>query len=363
MMATTMKALQWDAKSEKLSMVEVPVPTVTNPFDVVVKVGFVGVCGSDLLVLRKIHPAAEKVILGHEFAGTVHAVGTMVSSLQVGDRVCVNPNGNCNGCRFCIRGQPHFCTTGKSAKNIRDLGIFWDGAMADFCMVPADQVFRIPDDMSIQQAVLCEPYSCVIHGYERISPLLPETRILILGAGIIGMLFAALFQHRGFPDVTVSEPSELRRKTVSRIGKGCRGVSPTELKSLSTEKDAEDVGFDVIVDTSGVPMATQQAIPLLRHGGKLLIFGCCPADKQLSFNPHDAWMKEITILTSRINPFCFPKAIGLVNNMAADYLSFEKLGVKVFSMHDYQDAIEMLKKGEITKALMEPSGLGECNNV
>eukprot|EP00058_Branchiostoma_floridae_P009095 XP_002594583.1 hypothetical protein BRAFLDRAFT_121731 [Branchiostoma floridae] len=274
-----MKALQWDAKSEQLSMVEAPVPTVTNPFDVVVKVGFVGVCGSDLLVLRKIHPAAEKVILGHEFAGTVHAVGTMVSSLKVGDRVCVNPNGNCNGCRFCIQGQPHFCITGKSAKNIRDLGIFWDGAMAEFCMVPADQVFRIPDDMSLQQAVLCEPYSCVIHGYERLGPLLPETRILILGAG------------------------------------------------------------------------------------KLLIFGCCPADKQLSFNPHDAWMKEITILASRINPFCFPKAIALVKNMAADYLSFDQLGVKVFFMNDYQDAIQKLKNGEITKALLEPSGPGESNNV
>jgi len=216
-----MKALQCFALKGELTLETVPAPIVNQPDDVLIKVGYAGLCGTDLHIMSGEFAVVgdKKVTISHEFAGTIVDLGSEASKkFKVGDRVGVDPNRPCHTCQFCVRGQVHFCQDG----GCRDAtGIFRDGGLAEMCCVPVEQVFLLPESVSLKSGALCEPLSCILHGWERLmakSPVQPDSRILITGAGIIGNLWVTMFHFHGFRDVTVSEPAVGRRKITEKLG-------------------------------------------------------------------------------------------------------------------------------------------------
>lgn len=118
-------------------------------------------------------------------------------------------------CAWCSSGDYHLCHT--SAIN-STVGIFKNGGWAAFCKVPAEQVFRLPANVSLQVGALCEPMSCLSHGWDRLQPVAMGSRILVQGAGIIGALWVSTLHHLGHRDIIVSEPNEARRAIIKKLG-------------------------------------------------------------------------------------------------------------------------------------------------
>lgn len=265
----------------------------------------------------------------------------------------VNPNSSCGKCHYCFKGKPHYCPTGGIRSTI---GLWRNGGWANFCRVPAAQVFPIPTQITLQAAVLVEPMSCILRGWDQLMPLPTDADILICGTGIIGLLFACLAHFSGYRRVVLSEVSEKRRSLASGLKLGYSVVHPDELDGVfkrAISKNEQSWGFDAIIDCTGAPKAIEQAFKWTRYGAIFVLFGCCPKNSQITLNPLDIAMKELKIIGSLINPFTFPRAIQVVQDMAEKYLNYDKIGVQLFKLENYMQALASLRKGQIAKAVFE----------
>lgn len=128
-------------------------------------------------------------------------------------------------------------------------------------------------------------------------------------------------------------------------------LTPDQLKK-NQQADPEYL-FDVVIDCSGFPPAVEHAVSLLRSGGKLCCFGVAPPHGKITVSPFDIYMKELTIHGVNVNPFSFPKAIGLLESMGDRYLSYQNLGIKTYSLKQYKEAIQTLRRGDIAKAIFK----------
>ncbi len=326
-----MKALQYKRPSQ-LSLVELPVPE-PGPDEVLIKVSHAGICGTDIHIMAEESPAAPEVVLGHEFSGTLAAMGNSVNHLREGQRVAVDPNNYCRRCDYCRIGKVHFC------RNLNPVGVFRDGAWAEYCLAPANQVYELPKDVTFQWGALCEPFSCILHGWEKIQPVSAQDTVLILGGGIIGILWGMLLKRYNFQNLTFSEPAENRRRILNNLS--FRTAAPKDVASSNEE-------FNLIIDCSGNPKAVQDAFAWLKPLGKFLLFGVCPATSQIQINPFQMFKKELTLIGSVINPFAFSGAIELIKQIQ---LPIENLGVQFYHLTEYHKAIEEVKSGRVTKGI------------
>ncbi|XP_065072385.1 uncharacterized protein LOC135696797 [Rhopilema esculentum] len=339
----------------QLSVITRPLAKQLGAKEVLIKVSYAGVCGTDLHILSGEFPVSKSaVVLGHEFCGVAEDVGTEVKHIKPGERVVVNPNSNCDVCRYCTRGDPHFCKIGGIRSTV---GIWKNGGWATYCKVSAILVHPLPEEIPMSFGVFCEPFSCLIRGWENMQPLRSDSSILVVGAGIIGLLWASIFHFRGFRDFVVMELSEKRRAVACNLGLGLKVVHPDHLFNQYQEAKRDgndDWGFDVIVDCTGSPKAIEQEFLYTRRGAKLVLFGCCPEKSEIKIDPFEIYNKELVIIGSHINPNTFPKAIKMVKEMGAlGYLDFQKICTKKFSLQDYPAALDALRKGEIAKAVFE----------
>ncbi|CAH1959223.1 unnamed protein product [Acanthoscelides obtectus] len=345
-----MEAINFTAKSKKLELVKVPVPKVEKPNEVLIRVAFAGICGTDLHIIQGEFPCTDQrtFTLGHEFSGEVVEVGSEVNIFKKGDRVSVDPNSGCGCCNFCHSGKPHFCATGGISNTV---GIYRDGGWANYALVPVGQVHKLPDKITLQQAALTEPISCLAHGWDIISPITVGSKILITGAGIIGNLWVCVLHHQGHRKVTVSEPNQARLDLLRKLNTGFDLITPDQLKK--NQSGDPNYLFDVVIDCSGFPPAIEHAVSLLQKGGKLCCFGVAPPHGEIKIKPFDIYLKELKIYGVLVNPFSFPNSIGLIEAMGDRYLTYDLLGIEVFTLKQYKEALEALKKGTIAKAIFK----------
>ncbi|KAK7862918.1 hypothetical protein R5R35_003255 [Gryllus longicercus] len=343
-----MDALQFDLKSKQLSLIQLPVPSKLAENDVLIKVAYAGICGTDLHIAEGAFPCGEKVVLGHEFSGVVEAVGSKVNHVKPGDKVSVDPNSGCGTCNYCTDSNYHYCEVGGLNNTI---GIYRNGGWANYCVVPNNQVFKLPEKISLEQAALTEPLSCISHGWDKIQPIPIGKDILIMGAGIIGNLWACVLHLQGHRKVIVSEPQEARRKLVANLNTGYEIMKPTDLQARKAANPKW--GVDLIIDCSGFGPAIEQALDLLNPGGQLCIFGVASPETKISVSPYLLFKKELTINAINVNPFSFNKSLGFIDAMGDRYLAYEKLGIKVFGLNQYEAALAALKTGTIAKAIFK----------
>lgn len=330
-----MQALQYN-RPGKLILKDLPLPEPAAD-EVLVKVSHAGICGTDIHILAEEAPAAPVVVLGHEFSGAIAATGKNVTHLKPGERVCVDPNNYCGHCDYCRNGEVHFC------RNLKPVGVFRDGAWAEYCVAPVNQVYPLPDAVPPDWGALCEPLSCIVHGWDRLQPISPDSRILILGGGIIGILWGLMLRQYRLDTLLFSEPLENRRKILMELD--FSAVTPKEAAETFRE---EKQGFNVIIDCSGVPAAVEEALDWMAPLGKFLFFGVCPQDSYIKISPFQIFKKELTLVGSVINPFTFSRAIRLIEEIQRPLNS---LGVKEYPLSEYQSAIEEVKSGRVTKGM------------
>ena len=236
------------------------------------------------------------------------------------------------------------------------IGIRRNGGWAQYCRLPAKNTIPLPHQITFELGLLLEPMSCVLHGWNLLQPIAPDSEILVCGAGSIGLLFMCLLHFRGYREVVVSELLKGRQKLAQKLDFGYQVVNPeiliAEARNAKNEGD-EDWGFDIIIDCTGDPKSLEQGVKWLRHGGKFLLFGICPSGSEVKLDPLAICVKELKIIASRINPFTLTPAIQIVQDMGKQYLSFEKLGMRTFQLQEFMAALEIQRSGEISKAVFE----------
>lgn len=337
-----MEFLSFNVVDKSLSLQKKAIPLLAED-EVLVKVAYAGICGTDLHILEGTFPCKKEgqLTLGHEFVGVVEGIGAAVTSCKIGQKVAVDPNRGCNKCQYCHEGNYHFCDAG----GIKDtIGIFRDGGWATHAVIPEMQVHPVPDGVEMHQAVLAEPLSCLAHGWDKINPVNVGSKVLVVGAGIVGLLWACLLHLHGLRrTVTISELQEKRRALLANLGLNYEAKAPKELKE----------GYDLVIDCSGSGPAMESAFSLLKRGGKFCVFGVSSPTAKMSIEPFQVYMKELTIVGVNINPFTFPKGLALLTAMADKYLDYQKLGIQMFTLSQYREALDMLKKGQISKAVFK----------
>ena len=194
-----------------------------GPDELLLEVSHCGICGSDLHFLVE-WGGKSGAIEGHEFSGTVVALGADVTGWAVGDRVVGGPSPKCGKCEYCLAGRPSLCTERERVGGDDD---DWQGAFAGYKRSAAAEALRVPDGLSLKHAALIEPLAVALHGITRRGGARPGTRWLVTGGGPIGFLSVAALKALGVDDIVVSEPQESRRALCEKLG--ARAVDPAEL--------------------------------------------------------------------------------------------------------------------------------------
>ncbi len=341
-MATDTMTAAVFARPGELALKEVPVPRVRHDDDVLLRVRGIGICGTDVHILSVPpgHPAKEGVILGHEYTGEVVSIGTAVGHVRVGDRVVVDPTPPCGTCAYCRLDQPNMC------ENNLSIGVFTDGGMAAYSLVPARGVFPISPAVPEHIAVLAEPLADVLNGIRRASPQLGDT-VLVLGAGPIGLLFTLLLRAAGAGTILVSEPAPFRAKRAADCGAD-QVIDPTRDDLAGAVRRAAPLGVDLVIDAVGGLL--EAAVATVRKGGRILLFGV-NTTAQVTLRQADLTFRELTILGSYIDRATFPQAIKILES---GRVPFDRLVTHRLPLGRVRDGIELLRRGEGIKVVVMP---------
>lgn len=250
-------------------------------------------CGTDLKVFRRGYHAKMIVppaVFGHELSGVIAEVHPETVGWKVGDRVVTANSAPCGGCLHCQNGQESLCD---------DL-LFLNGAYAESIIVPdrivAKNLLRLRDTTDFPNAALTEPLACVVLGIESLE-LRPGQSVLVLGSGPIGLMFAALLKDAGCT-VTLAGRGKERLQAAVQLGVDHVLDLPREIDTAVAVRDQTKRVFDVVVEAVGKPEAWESAIQLVRKGGRVNLFGGCPANTKVSISTSLLHYSGLTLLAT-----------------------------------------------------------------
>lgn len=279
----------------QLEVTDVPDPAPRD-HEVVVAVDTCGICGTDVHVFDGDYAVVRyPVIPGHEFGGTVVAAGSAVRALPVGTRVAVDPMDYCDACAACRAGWTNMCLRGGG------LGTTAPGALAEYVAVNGARCEAIPDGMGFDLASLVEPTSCVLHGVDRVGPVL-GTEALVIGAGPIGLLMAGLLALSGARVDVVDRRAE-RLPVAVEFG----------ATRIAASVDALDDTWDVVVDATGDPAAIADALRVVRRAGRVGLLGVSAPGRSFAFEPFEVVARELTVVGINSVRHSFGRATALLS--------------------------------------------------
>lgn len=287
-----------------------------------------GLCGTDLHLVDGELPYPLPVTPGHEFAGTIVAIGSEVTERRVGDCVAVDPNMPCGHCRFCRRDKSNLC------ENYAAIGLTHPGAAAEFVAAPVECCVLLPDGVNLADASLIEPLSCSVHAFDLLNTERAEN-ILIYGAGTMGLMNIALARHLGDARIGVVDLNTDRLATATTIG----------ADAIATNADEFDAphGWDIVIDCTGAIPAIEDGLRRVGRGGTFLQFGVAAHDKTASWSPFRIYNEEITIVGSMAILNSFDRAADL---FAKGVIDANTIITDRFPLTDYATALEQFRRGE-----------------
>lgn len=302
-------------KFNEVSYEDVPRP-VPGFEEVLVKVKYSGICGTDIHVYSGRHPTAKApVILGHEFVGELVEINTVKGTdLKVGEMVLVQPYTSCGVCDACIEGRDNVCT------KLGILGVHENGSFAEFVKAPLRKVYRLPEGLDLKLATLVEPLAVAVHDVKQSGLQVGQT-VFIIGGGPIGVLIAMVARLNGATRIAISEVNEYRIKFAKEMG--FEVLNPKEADvAQEALKMTDGKGFDVVFEVSGTKPGTELMTKVAKITGTIIIVGV-PGDK-------------------------FPVDTGL---MLARELVVK--GVRIHAQKNFAAAIDIMKTGTINDQLIK----------
>ena len=321
----TMKALAYKGLG-KIALEDRPVPTIKLPNQVLVKVIACGICGTDVKILEGKHPVGNNTVIGHEFVGTVVEAGSGILILKVGDRVAVDNSLRCGVCEFCRSGFSSQCDWLKD----KSIGIFQDGGYAEYCVLPENACYKVPDAIDDITATQVETLGTVLNGMNIVQMQCYDS-VVVLGFGPIGYLFTALAKNVA-ARVMCTEIDAFRINVAQQLGVPVFNPNETDIeKQVMAFTDGK--GADIVIDAVGTQL--ENALKYVAPGGKVLAFGM-DSSVQATITPNTITRKAIKILGSYIGQnTCLP-AIKILQshkiNMAPFFTEVIRLqeGVSAF---------------------------------
>lgn len=271
-----MKAMMLTGIRE-MEMMEVATPAILNNRDVLIKMKTLGVCGSDIhyYVSGKIGSQVVNYpfTVGHEGAGEVEAIGKDVTMVKPGDRIAIEPAMPCWECDQCKAGRPHTC------RKLRFLGCPGqaEGSLSEYIVMPETSCFKIPDQMSYDEAAISEPLAIGLYAVKQSIPM-KGAKVGILGFGPIGMSVLLPVLAKGAEAVYVTDKIDKRLDIAARSGARLTGNPDREDVVVKIKEKVPEL-LDVVFECCGQQEAIDQAVELLKPGGKLMIIGIPEFDR------------------------------------------------------------------------------------
>ncbi len=323
---------------------EVPVPAL-EPGEVLVRVGACGICGTDLKIVAGVYkgswPPALPFIQGHEWAGTVAALGDGVMGLQVGDRVAAENHKGCGMCANCRRGRYNLCEVARSKGRAYKLyGHSAQGAFADYAARPAGLLHKLPDAVSFEEGTIVNQGALGLHAIRRCR-IEPGDTVAVIGPGLVGLITVQLAKAVGATRVIMAGRAP-RLELAKELG-------ADDVVDISQTNTVEGIralthgnGADCAFECAGAPESVIASIHCVKRGGRVALVGLT-GNKEVAFNTDRIALDEVDVFGVRSSPNAYPELINLI---AAGKVNVKKLVSRVYPLEQISDALDAFRKRE-----------------
>jgi len=325
---------------------ELPTPQV-GPGESLVKIHASGICGSDIMEWYR----RDKVplVLGHEIAGEIAAVGPGVSNIQVGDRVVASHHVPCLECRYCHRGHETVCQTLHTTT-------FDPGGFSQYVRLPQINtrvgVFSIPDNVTYEEASFAEPLACVLRGQNRANVSAGDT-VAVIGSGISGILHIALARTRGAECIVAADINEARLPYAKKFGADIVTEDSFSIPGLLLDKIGRKA--DIVILTTGHPKAVQAGFEAAEEGATILLFAPSDPGTTVQINITDLFFKhDRTVTTTYANsPSDLQQALVLISKKK---VAVKKMITHRLGLDEIQYGFDLVQNGTASlKVVVEPN--------
>jgi len=322
---------------------EMPIPQI-GPGEVLVRVEASGICGSDVMEWYRLDRAP--LVLGHEVGGQIEAVGDGVKHLKEGDRVSLAHHVPCNTCHYCLSGHHTVCDTLRQTS-------FDPGGFAEYIRLPAINVdrgvFLLPDEVSYEEATFVEPLACVLRG-QRSVHIRPGSSVLVMGAGIAGLLHVQLARILGAGRLIATDIIDYRLKAAKQFGADTTIEAgedlPAHLRQVNQGRLA-----DLVIVCTGATQAITGALQSVERGGTVLFFAPTDPGITIPISINELfWRNDITLTTSYAgSPADYQAALELIRSatvpvrrMITHRLSLAEIGTGFQLVADARDSVKVI---------------------
>jgi threonine 3-dehydrogenase len=343
-----MKALVKSKSERGIWMEDIAVPEVGHN-DVLIKINRTAICGTDIHIFKWDDWAQATIpvplAVGHEFCGEIVDCGVEVKGFEIGDRVSAEGHITCGMCRNCRAGRRHLCM------NSVGVGVNRPGAFAEFLSVPAFNVFKLPATISDDMASILDPLGNATH--TALSFDLVGEDVLITGAGPIGIMATAIARYAGARHIVVTDINDYRLGLATELG-ATRAINVSRESIDDTMKElGMEEGFDVGMEMSGNPMAFQDMLRTMHHGGKIALLGIPPEEMSIDWNQ--------VILNQVIFKGLIIKGVYgremfetwyKMSSMLQSGLNIDPIITHHFDIGDFQPAFELMESGQSGKVIL-----------
>ncbi len=325
---------------------EMPVPAI-GPDEILLRIEASGICGSDVMEWYRLHKAP--LVLGHEIAGCVEAVGDAVRDYRAGDRITVAHHVPCNTCELCLGGHHTACET------LHRTSID-PGGLAEYARLPGINVdrgiFRIPDAVSYEMATFTEPLACVLRGLGRLD-LQPGNSLLVIGSGIAGLIYVLLGRYFKAGSVIATDLNAARLEMALKLGADHAVDAATDMPAFLREVNRGRLADRVVLCT-GATAAIRQALDSVASGGRVLFFAPTEPGTTSPLSVNDVfWRRDVTLTTSYAGaPADYQAALDLIASGALDLAPMvtHRLG-----LGDVAEGFRLVAEGKDSiKVIIEP---------
>ena len=337
----------------EMEMRDIPDPEITTDKDVLLRIAAVGVCGSDVHYYTTGRIGDQVVeypyAVGHETSAIVERIGAGVTRVKPGDRVAIDPAISCWKCDQCLAGRPNTC------RELLFLGCPGQvaGCLSEFIVMPEESCYPLSENITMDQATIAEPLSIGVYAVKQSVPM-PNATVGILGSGPIGLSVLLAARQSGAAKVYVTDKIDDRLRIAESAG-ATLTANPDKEDIEASILAAEPAQLDVVFECCGQQEALDQALHLLKPGGKLMVVGI-PTTERISFNAHELRRGEVDIYNVRRQADCVQPALDLIDSgkIDVDFMLTHR-----FAFEDSKQAFDLVAAyGDgVIKAVIEMPGM------
>ncbi|MEW9674091.1 zinc-binding dehydrogenase [Ammoniphilus sp. 3BR4] len=342
-----MKALlKTDRGLNGVQLLDIEEPLVGNK-DIKIKIHAAGICGTDMHIIHDEYPCNYPIVMGHEYSGIVEEVGSEVTDFEIGDRVVsLTAVVTCGECHYCRSGLLMLCRERLS------IGSGVHGAFAEYMVVPSKSAFKIPSNVSMDEAALCEPLACMVRCVIERGTVKAGDYALVSGPGAIGLLTMQVANANGGKVIVIGTSHDKERLQLAmELGAHATIVVDEEDLELRTAELTRNTGVDVAFECAGVGASAHNCLKVLKKTGLYVQVGLY--GKKIEFDMDLALTKEINITNGYASePTSWERALRLLENKQVNVAPL--ISTKL-PLDEWRKAVRMVETKEAYKVLFTPN--------